>query len=105
MMSGISAAFAQFAGPVPGDELGLPGDVNDPRASILNIVRYILTFLALAAVIVIIIAGIRLILSQGEEEPKEKAKKTIFYAIIGLLVVLFSRIIVALITEELPGRI
>lgn len=102
MMSGISSAFGQsFAGPIPAIP-GTPNDVGDPRSSIVRILRYVLNFLALVAVIVIIIAGIRLILSQGEEEPKEKAKKTIFYAIIGLLIVLFARVIVSLITEELP---
>jgi hypothetical protein len=38
-----------------------------------------------------------LIVSQGEEGQKEKAKKTILYAVIGLLVVLFARVIVALV--------
>ncbi len=64
-----------------------------------------LNFLALIAVVVIIIAGIRLIVSQGEDEPKEKAKKTIFYAIAGLLIVLFAKVIVGLVTTYIANQV
>jgi type IV secretory pathway VirB2 component (pilin) len=104
MMMGVQAFAQSFAGPIPSIP-GTPDSAGDPRNAIIQIVRYVLNFLALIAVIVIIIAGIRLILSQGEEEPKEKAKKTILYAIIGLIIVLFARVIVALITEELPANL
>lgn len=99
-----STAFAQFAGPSP-DNLGIATSTGDPRAEVLKIVGAVLNFLALVAVIVIIIAGIRLIVSQGEDEQKDKAKKTIFYAIAGLLVVLFARVIVELITVYLAGQV
>ena len=55
--------------------------------------------MALVAVIIIVIAGIRLVISQGEEEAKDKAKKTIFYAIIGLIVILFAQAIVSIIAD------
>ncbi len=94
------SAFAQFAGEVP-DDLGLATGVSDEtsvRDFIIGIITIVLNFLALIAVIVIIIAGIRLIVSQGNDEQKDKAKKTILYAIIGLVVVLFARVIVSLVT-------
>ncbi|MDA0376635.1 MAG: pilin [bacterium] len=72
-------------------------DTDTVRTAILDILGTVLNFLALIAVIVIVIAGIRLILSQGEETEKDKAKKTIFYAIIGLVVVLLAQAIVGLI--------
>ena len=96
-----SRAFAQFAGPIP----ALPGtadEVGNVRGAVTTIMIYVLNFLALVAVVVVVIAGIRLIVSQGEEEAKEKAKKTIIYALIGLVVVLFARVIVGLVTVELP---
>ncbi|HVW66802.1 MAG TPA: TrbC/VirB2 family protein [Candidatus Peribacteraceae bacterium] len=99
-----STAFAQFAGPSP-TGLGLAASAGDPRQEILNIVAAVLNFLALIAVVVIIIAGIRLIVSQGEEEQKEKAKKTIFYAVAGLIIVLFARVIVELITVYLAQQV
>jgi hypothetical protein len=102
-----STAFGQeFAGPTP-DVGGLPdaSDPEDVRQVIIDILAAVLNFLALIAVVVIVIAGIRLIVSQGEEEQKEKAKKTIFYAIIGLIIVLFARVIVSLVTVYLAESI
>jgi amino acid transporter len=104
-MVNVSTALAQFAGPSP--EIGTPGgaDESQLREIIINIIKAVLNFLALLAVIVIVIAGIRLIVSQGEEEPKEKAKKTILYALIGLIIVLFSRVIVGMVTEYLSDEV
>ncbi len=96
------AEDSAFTGP------GLFGGINwagmiggpshlDLASLVISVIEYVLTFVALAAVIVIIVAGIRLIVSQGEEEPKNTAKKAIIYAIIGLIVVILSRIIVAIV--------
>ena len=78
---------------------------GSPREVIINIIATALEFTALLAVVMIIIAGFYLILSVGNEEGKEKAKKIIYYTIIGLLVILFSRMIVSLITVWLAGEI
>ena len=61
---------------------------------ILKIITLILNIILLLAVVAIIIAGIYLITSNGEETQKEKAKKIIYYAIAGIVVVLLSRSIV-----------
>jgi hypothetical protein len=100
-----ASAFAQFAGPTP--DIGTPsgGDPESIRRVITTIITAILNFLALVAVVIVVIAGIRLIVSQGEEDAKEKAKKTILYALVGLVIVLFARIIVELITEYLAGQV
>jgi hypothetical protein len=106
-MSYAQSVFAQeFAGPTP-DVGGLPeaSDPEDVRSIVIDILAAVLNFLALIAVVVVIIAGIRLIVSQGEDEQKEKAKKTILYAIIGLVVVLFARVIVSLITVYLRDEV
>lgn len=73
------------------------------RASVLDVLHTVLSFLALIAVIVIVIAGIRLILSQGEETAKDNAKKTIFYVIIGLVVILLAQAIVGFISDVGEG--
>lgn len=88
-------AMAQtIFGPTP-DIGGVDGsDTNAIRSGILRVLTIILSFMALVAVIVIVIAGIRLVVSQGEEQEKDKAKKTIFYAIIGLVVILLAQAIV-----------
>lgn len=89
-----------FGGPVP-PLPGTPTGVN-VRASVAGLLIFVLNFVALAAVVVIVIAGIRLIVSQGSDEQKDTAKKTIFYAIAGLVIILLARVIVGLVTNELP---
>ncbi len=93
-------AQGDFGGPIP-DIAGTPSAFNegDIRNVIIRFITFVLNFLALVAVIFIIIAGIRLIVSQGEDEAKEKAKKTIIAVIVGLLVILFARVIVGFFTQ------
>lgn len=69
-------------------------DTNSVREAVLSVLDIILSFMALVAVVFIVIAGIRLVISQGEEAEKDKAKKTIFYVIIGLVVILLAQAIV-----------
>ena len=64
------------------------------KTAVTNVVKYILTFVAIIAVAVIVFAGIRFIISAGEEGEKEKAKKMIIYAVIGLLIVMLAQAIV-----------
>lgn len=102
-----SVALAQgFGGPIPSIP-GTPGafDKQGIRDIILRALTFVLDFLALAAVVFIVIAGIRLIVSQGSDEQKDKAKKIILYVIIGLLVVLFARVIVGFFTDVIPNEI
>jgi hypothetical protein len=93
---------------------GIPDGVNatagitgvssgDPRSVVVSILATVLNFAALAAFVMVVIAGFYLVLSNGDDERKEKAKKTIFYTLIGLVVLLFSRIIVEIFTEWLPS--
>ncbi|MBT3293474.1 hypothetical protein HN512_02360 [Candidatus Peregrinibacteria bacterium] len=80
----------------------LAGDIvgsNDLRTTVINIIKEVLSYMALIAVVVIVIAGIRLVVSQGEDEPKEKAKKTIMYTVIGLIIILFARVLVQIFVD------
>lgn len=80
---------------------GLPGGNNtEIRGTIVKVLQTVLSFMALIAVIFIIIAGIRLVVSQGEEEQKEKAKKTIVYVVVGLIVILLAKAIVSFVTTQ-----
>ena len=94
---------------------GIEGGVNstsgiqlpqtDLRTVATNVMIKVLSFLSLAAVAVIIIAGIYLIVGLGSDESKEKAKKIIQYTLIGLVIVLFSRVIVSIITVFLAQQV
>lgn len=68
---------------------------------IVNIIIYILGFSAALAVLFIIIGGIRYIVSAGNAEAADSAKRMILYAILGLVVILFSYVIVNFISTGL----
>lgn len=62
----------------------------------------ILSFLVgIAAVIIIIISGIKYMLSQGDSGKIQAAKNTIIYAAVGLVVVVISRSLIAFIVTKL----
>lgn len=77
----------------------------DPRSVIIKIITVVLNYAALAAFVMVVIAGFYLVLSNGNEENKDKAKKIITYTLIGLVVLLFSRVIVHIFTIILPSII
>lgn len=96
----IGKAFAagrNWAGDPP-EALPGTGGPEGLRRTIEQVLNTALTFLALLAAIVIVIAGVRLIFSMGDEEGKETAKKTILYAVIGLIVILLAKGIVTFVT-------
>ena len=63
-----------------------------------NFINTGLMFAGLVALIIIIIAGFQMARSGGDPKQLDTARKTITYAIIGLLVVFFSFLIVQLIS-------
>lgn len=77
----------------------------DPRAVVINIITTVLDFAALLAFVMVVIAGFYLVLSLGNDDGKDKAKKIIYYTLIGLVVLLFSRVIVGLVTVWLASKV
>jgi hypothetical protein len=75
---------------------GLPGTASTAgiKTIIVDVVNDVLTLLGILAVVVIIIAGVRMVLSLGNETAVEGSKKTILYAVIGLIIVILARVIV-----------
>ncbi len=70
------------------------------REKIIEILKTVLSFLGLIALVIVVIAGIRLVISQGEEEQKEKAKRMILYTLAGLIVILIARGLVMLVADS-----
>ena len=77
-------------------------DGKDLRLIVLRILDTVLSFMGLIAVVVIVIAGIIFVVSLGEEQTKDKAKRIILYAIIGLFVIMLATAIVGFIEETVP---
>ncbi len=82
--------------------LGLPcrGDIFSYVVWIVNV---LLSFVAVAAVIVIIYAGVKYITAFGDETAAKEAKNVILYAVIGLLVIGLSAAIVNFVVLAING--
>lgn len=87
-----------------GDLVEVPtGDASGVREAIVNVINFALSFLALVAVLTIIVAGFFLILGMGSETSSQRAKKIIIYTIVGIVIIFFVRVIVGFFVIELPA--
>ncbi len=73
------------------------GSINTFESSLTNILNGVIGAMGIVAVIFIIIGGINYMTSTGDTSKLEKAKKTILYALIGLVVCALSFAIVNLV--------
>lgn len=64
-----------------------------------NIIGAALTFAGVVGLFFIIFSGFKFITSGGDPKQLEEARKTLTYAVIGLLVILFSFFIINIIAE------
>ena len=64
---------------------------RDFRSTVINYINIVLSFMALAATVVIIIGGIMLIFSLGEDTARDKVKKMVIFVAIGLVIILLSQ--------------
>jgi PKD repeat protein len=65
-------------------------ETGSVREFIVNVTNFVLSFLGLAAVTVIIYGGFLYVTAGGEQERADKGKKSVTYAVIGILLVLIS---------------
>ncbi len=66
------------------------GGSGDLRSTAENILFTVISYMGLAAVFVIVIAGIYLIVGGGTDDARSKTVKIILYTIVGLLVILLA---------------
>lgn len=87
-------SFTQFQGGLtaPSTEGYDPSLVQETnlRDYIVNIVNFVLGFLGLVAMIIVIYGGFLYVTAAGQEEQTTKGKKSIMYAIIGIVIILIS---------------
>lgn len=77
------------------------GNTTDLTGSIKTILSSVFIVVGIIAVVVIIIGGINYTLSQGDPGKVKKAKDTILYGIIGLVVALLAFAIVQFVLDAL----
>ena len=79
------------------DELNLPNVELDSIDGILNLLFLIAGGLA---TVFIVIGGARFVFASGNPEQIETAKKTVLYAVVGLVIVIFASVIVNFVIGE-----
>lgn len=80
------------------------GHEDEPITAFLQVLGGALLMLSGGiAVIVIAYGGLQYVISHGNQEKIEKAKKTLLYGIIGALVVIFSYVIVQFVLQLIIG--
>ena len=73
---------------------GMPTRIVGIDGTFNNIINTILYVAGIVAVAMLIFGGIRFMISRGDKDKVQKAKNTVIYAIIGLILVIFSYAIV-----------
>lgn len=85
--------------PVGEDSLdGAEGKFND---AVINIINAIIGVLGVIAVLVIILGGVQYMTSAGDAGKVKKAKDTILYGVIGLVICIFAAAIVNFIIAKI----
>jgi len=102
--SSTSAAKSQVCSGVSGQTSGSCGtgnvDINKVLKGVLNLLSVIA---GIAAVIMIVISGMKYITSGGESQAVTNAKRSLIYAIVGLIVVALAQIIVHFVLANTAG--
>lgn len=92
--------ITKFADGLKDPEL-IPGDDGNLGQSIINILNGVIGILAVVCVVVIVIGGVNYMTSAGDAGKVKKAKDTILYAIIGLVVCALAATIVNFVISKL----
>ena len=88
--------------PLPvAQQLYCPTAVCDLRTMFLLILRDLLQIIPVCSVLFIIVGGYQMIMSSGNEERLARAKRTIVWAVLGLVIALLSFSIVAIVQNVL----
>jgi len=104
----VVPAYAQVTGGIDagvqatrGD--GVPADLFGADGVFTTIVNVLLFIVGVLSVIMLIIGGLRYVISGGNATAVTAAKNTILYAIIGLIIAFFSYAIINFVLNSLTG--
>lgn len=74
--------------------------VSGKGSLILTVTRLIAIAAGIAAVIMIIVSGFQFIFSGGESEKAASARKTLLYAVVGLVIIVFAEVIIEFVVSH-----
>ncbi len=65
-----------------------------------SIIQIVIVIMGAVALLIITLAGLQYVLSQGDSQKVAKAKNAIIYALIGLVVIIFAQVIVTFVVRN-----
>ena len=95
------AAIKNCEGGASGDCLTELPQVDANQATLNNALSILFGVLAAIAVLIIVLQGIKYVLSQGDPQKATDARKGIIYAVVGLVVALSAEIVVRVVIGRL----
>lgn len=78
-----------------------PVNENDLANVLFNVVNALLLFAGAVAVLFLIIGGFRYVVSTGNPDQVDAAKRTILYAVLGLIIIFIAFVLVGLVQSWL----
>ena len=106
-LAGFSSVFAQSITLQQGAEAarcdGCPEDLFGDTGVFRQVTNTILYIVGIVAVIMLIIGGIKYVISGGDSKKVTDAKNTVLYAIIGLIIAFLAFAIVNFVISALPS--
>jgi TRAP-type C4-dicarboxylate transport system permease small subunit len=76
---------------------------DDLKQNITNIINAVIAALGIVAVVVIVLGGVQYMTSTGDSTKVKKAKDTILYGIVGLIICVLAYAIVNFVIGNLGG--
>lgn len=87
-------------------EIGLaPGIGFDPRGAIVNIIRYLLTFIGIIAVGIVMLAGVKWMVSGGDATKVAEARSMIFGSFIGIIIIMAAYSLTNFVINSMSGAL
>ncbi|OGL59753.1 hypothetical protein A3E96_02640 [Candidatus Uhrbacteria bacterium RIFCSPHIGHO2_12_FULL_46_13] len=87
-----------------GEQFGL-GTGTDVKGAIINIIKFLLTFLGLIAVIIVLYGGFQWMTAAGNEEKITSARSTLTAGLIGLVIILAAYAITSFIIQTVVSEV
>lgn len=79
------------------------GGKTDLQVTVKNILNVVFAMVGIIAVIMVIVGGVNFMTSQGDPEKIKRAKNTILYGVIGLIITLLAFAIVSFVLKGMNG--
>ena len=100
-VSVLTLSNASVAMAVTKPNVVAPTGATDLGDIIVKVINFFLLFAGAVAILFLIIGGFRYVVSAGNPDQVEGAKKTIMYAIVGLIIIFIAFALVQVVQQQL----